>query len=465
MAVFQVLLAFAINISILEAFLVNPSMLPSFGVDFCAKLAATPQRRGPEIIRNAFDLVDEVLVEGLSKEFGILEPNEVQNSSLPIALRGDNVFVIAQTGSGKTMSFMLPILHRFNNVYALPLSSPSRRSNPVAIVIGPTPELLAQHAAVASKLSPLLAERILFKTPEELLGRNSITNTNTNIEDEVLNLTSIDIVAIDEVDAVLCGSEFNDTAPETSIALLDRLPQQAQYILTTAHLTRAHTTIINRLFPDIEIVRQSSGSQRVLVPTLRQVFHYFNGDMTAKLDKLQDILQKSEKHPTIIFCRDQNEVEVVHSFLQNNCEALSQAFAPKKLHEKLSPEERFGALSEFKDDSNTTNTKNCRMLVTHEIVSRGLDCPSVRHVVLFDTPTDVTAFVHRAGRTARAGEEGVVTCLVQTGGAGGIGSFGDSGGSFGKHKNLHALLDAPKLSFAKASDGEILGNTKDKLGD
>jgi len=91
--------------------------------------------------------------------------------------------------------------------------------------------------------------------------------------------------------------------------------------------------------------------------------------------------------------------------------------------------------------------------VTHEIAARGLDCPSVRHVVLFDTPTDVTAFVHRAGRTARAGEEGVVTCLVQSGGDGSIGSFGDSGGSFGKHKNLHALLDAPKLNFARATDG------------
>ena len=432
--------AFVINISILEAFLVKPSILPSVGVDFCA-LAAKPK------IRNAFDLVDEVLVEGLSKEFGILEPNEVQNSSLPIALRGDDVFVIAQTGSGKTMSFMLPILHRLNNDLS---SSLHRRSNPVAIVIGPTLELLAQHAAVASKLSPLLSKRVLFKTPEELLGRN--------IEDDDEDLTNIDIVAIDEVDAVLCGSEFNDTAPETSIELLDRLPEQAQKILTTAHLTRAHTTIINRLFPGIKIVRQSSGSQRVLVPTLRQVFHYFSGGMSAKLDKLRDILQKSEKYPTIIFCEDQNEVEIVHSFLQNNCEALSEAFAPKKLHETLSPEERIGALSEFKDDSNN----NCRMLVTHEIVARGLDCPSVKHVVLFDTPTDVTAFVHRAGRTARAGEEGVVTCLVQTGEAGGIGSFGGSGGSFGKHKNLHALLDAPKLNFAKASDRELLENTENE---
>lgn len=219
-----------------------------------------------------------------------------------------------------------------------------------------------------------------------------------------------------------------------------------------AHLTRAHTKIITRLFPDIETIRQSSSSQRVLVPTLRQVFHYFSGDMSAKLAELEDVLEKSEKQSTIIFCKDENEVEAVHLFLKNS-KTLGDAFSPEKLHINLSSEERSTALSRFR-----TNEKECLMLVTHEIAARGLDCPSVRHVVLFDTPTDVTAFVHRAGRTARAGEEGVVTCLVQAGG--GLGSFGQSGGSFGQHKDLHALLDAPKLKFAKATDEEIKEKTE-----
>jgi len=259
---------------------------------------------------------------------------------------------------------------------------------------------------------------------------------------------NIDIVAIDEVDAVLCGSEFNDTTPTESIELLERLPDQikSQYILTTAHLTRAHTKIINRLFPDIVTIRQSSNARRILVPTLRQVFHYFSGDMSAKLGKLHDVLQKSDTQSTILFCMDETEVETVHSFLESS-DTLNKAFAPRKFHVGLPSEERSNALCEFKNGDN-----DCKMLITHEIAARGLDCPSVRHVVLFDTPTDVTAFVHRAGRTARAGEEGIVTCLVQSGGGCGLGSFGDSGGSFGQHKNLHALMDAPKLSFTKAAN-------------
>ena len=377
-------------------------------------------RRGRRL-NNAFDLICETLREKLSTELGILEPNEIQDKTLPGAIHGNDTFVIAQTGSGKTMSFMLPILQQLNNT-----SSSSQ-----AVVIGPTSELLTQHSNIASTLAPSLVDRILFKTPQEIL--------HSNVE----YLADIDIVAIDEVDAVLCGSEFNDTTPEETIELLNCLPDRAQYILTTAHLTRAHTKIINRLFPDIRTIRQSSSSQRVLVPTLRQVFHYFSGDMTAKLDKLRDILEKSEKQPTIIFCKDENEVESVHLFLER-CDTLRNAFSPEKLHVNLSTDDRSGAFSRFRDGN------GCRMLVTHEIAARGLDCPSVRHVVLFDTPTDVTAFVHRAGRTARAGEEGVVTCLVQAGG--GVGSFGVSGGSFGEHKNLHALLDAPKLNFAKATD-------------
>merc|ERR1712070_141765 len=161
---------------------------------------------------------------------------------------------------------------------------------------------------------------------------------------------------------------------------------------------------------------------------------------------------KSKRHPTIIFCKDENEVEVVHSFVKSN-EPLGNAFAPEKLHVDMPSEERTTSLLRFR-----TNENDCLMLVTHEIAARGLDCPSVRHVVLFDTPTDVTAFVHRAGRTARAGEEGVVTCLVQ--GGGGLNSFAESGGSFGQHKNLHALLDAPKLTFAKATDNEVNETTK-----
>jgi superfamily II DNA/RNA helicase len=418
-----------ISASVVHGFLVAPKIVSPFDVTFRG-LAAVPRE-----VNNAFDLLDGGLREALSKELGIIEPNEIQNASLPITIHGNDTFVIAQTGSGKTMSFILPILHRLNNTS----SSSSQRS--VAIVIGPTSELLAQHSTTASTLMSSIANRILFKTPQQLLDSNV-----ANDED----FANIDIVVIDEVDAVLCGSEFNDTTPEASIELLGRLPDRAQYILTTAHLTRAHTKIINRLFPDITTIRQSSSSQRVLVPTLRQVFHYFSGDMRAKLDKLQDILEKSEKQSTIIFCKDENEVEAVHLFLQGN-DTMRDAFAPEKLHVDLSSEERSGALSRFRTDDN-----ECRMLVTHEIAARGLDCPSVRHVVLFDTPTDVTAFVHRAGRTARAGAEGVVTCLIQSGGAGSLGSFGDSGGSFGQHKNLHALLDAPKLNFAKATtDDEV----------
>lgn len=409
---------FLINASVIHGFVVAPTTPTK--VEFRG-LAAVP--RGPS---NAFDLMDDALRVTLSEELGIVQPNEIQNSSLPIAFGGDDVFVIAQTGSGKTISFLLPILHRLNNI-----------SSGVAVVIGPTSELLAQHSTVASILMPSIGDRILFKTPQQLLDSDAANCGE---------ISNIEIVAIDEVDAVLCGSEFDDTTPEASIELLDRLPGRAQYILTTAHLTRAHTKIINRLFPDINTIRQSSSSQRVLVPTLRQVFHYFSGNMLAKLDKLQDILEKSERQPTIIFCQDENEVEAVHLFLES-CSTLRDAFAPEKLHVELQSEERSGALLRFIE-----NDSPCRMLVTHEIAARGLDCPSVRHVVLFDTPTDVTAFVHRAGRTARAGEEGVVTCLVQSGGSGGIGSFGDSGGSFGKHKNLHALLDAPKLNFAKATD-------------
>ena len=392
-------------------------------------LAAMPR----ELSNDAFDLLDDELRKNLYEELGIIQPNIIQDTSLPVAFGGNNTFVIAQTGSGKTMAFMLPILQRL-----IDTSFSSTKEQSTAVVIGPTAELVAQHSTIAWMLMPSVTNRILFKTPQEILNSN-VTDNNY--------FANVNIVAIDEVDAILCGSEFNDTTPETTIKLLNCLPDRAQYILTTAHLTRAHTKIINRLFPTIKTIQQSSSSRRVLVPTLRQVFHYFSGDMSAKLAKLRDVLQKSDKQSTIIFCRDENEVDAVYLYLLETCTTLRDVFTPEKLHVELSPKDRATALARFQKNDN-----NCQILVTHEIAARGLDCPHVRHVVLFDTPTDVTAFVHRAGRTARAGEEGMVTCLVQNGGStiGGLGSFG-------KHHNLHALLDAPKLSFAKATAEEING--------
>jgi len=380
---------------------------------------------------NAFNLISEELQLSLSKQLGVFEPNEVQNSSLPSAIRGEDVFIIAQTGSGKTLTFLLPILHRLTNTSTF--STYVRK----ALIIGPTVELVEQHSAIVAKLAPVLVDRLLFKTPKQLISdlKNPLNK---------LDFDDIDIVAIDEVDAVLCGHEFNSTIPESSIELLKLLPDQAQYILTTAHLTRAHTKILNNLFPQIKLIQQSGSSQSVLVPTMRQEFHYFSGDISKKLERLEKILRRAENNTlltgsTIIFCAEENEVELVHSFLENS--TMSEIFKPRKLHVKMKPHERSSALLDFR----TSNTK-CRLLVTHEIAARGLDCPLVRHVILFDTPTDVTAFVHRAGRTARAGQDGTVTCLVQAGAS--HGSFG-GGSSFGQHKDLHALQDAPKLKFKK----------------
>lgn len=109
---------------------------------------------------------------------------------------------------------------------------------------------------------------------------------------------------------------------------------------------------------------------------------------------------------------------------------MATAQVPLKLHQELSEEERASALAAFRAGES-------RLLVATDVAARGLDVPSVRHVVLFDMPDDIAAFVHRAGRTARAGEGGVVTCLVR------------GGAAFGKYKALHALQDAPKLEFPR----------------
>jgi superfamily II DNA/RNA helicase len=176
--------------------------------------------------------------------------------------------------------------------------------------------------------------------------------------------------------------------------------------------------------------------QGVLVPTLRQVFHYFRGDKDEKLLKLLvDQRGGGGGGGTLIFCAERRTAEHVHEMLAAVLPALT---APIVLHDETPAADRAAALDAFRDGSS-------ELLVATMFAARGLDFPNLRHVCMYDLPEDVTAFIHCVGRTARRGRSGVVSCLVK--------SQADVN-AYGRFQGHHALPDAQPLSFPSKAEAE-----------
>ncbi|CAJ1432465.1 unnamed protein product [Effrenium voratum] len=335
-------------------------------------------------------LVHPGLAAGL-RELKIVAPNSIQQNAIPLGLSGRDVLVCAQTGSGKTLTFLLPILQRLDS------------SDQQAAVLAPTEQLAHQVASVARHLAKYLkrpidvaedgpGERKLFVGTPDKLAR--------------AELGHLTILAIDEADLLLCagGLEAQRLAIEEVLQTLE--PRAAtgalQLYLAMAHLTEQREEELLKRFPHVQQV----GHVGVMVPTLRQCFHYFRGDKDAKLLFVLSEFEADDILPpegaTMIFCACSGACERLKALL----EVEKPAYQTLTLHEE-SPLETRGAVAQCFREGNS------RVLLTTDMAARGLDFPRLRHVVLFDPPQDATAFVHSAGRTARRGQEGLVTCLVE----------------------------------------------------
>jgi superfamily II DNA/RNA helicase len=264
------------------------------------------------------------------RKMGIVSPNVIQDEALTIAMSGRDALIRAQTGSGKTLMFMLPLLQSFlENAKTL---ADGHCAQPEGIILVPTRELAIQNAIVATELvadlpePPIIARlnnetssvhqaRLIVSTPEQLM---------TGLQSGAVRLDNLKMVAIDEVDAVLCGAPHDTNLTDTAIHLLEELQSDSvQFLMATAHLQQEHKAGIMDRFPRASVVQQSGHSTiDVLVPTLQKEYHYFSGGKSSKDSKLLDVLRNSEEDAwinggsTMVFCSNVENVEGLHALLQ-----------------------------------------------------------------------------------------------------------------------------------------------------
>ena len=348
----------------------------------------------PEVRRTSFpDLPLSEQVHRAVADRGWETPTPIQALALPELLDGRDVVGLAQTGSGKTAAFAIPLIEGLD-----------RRARGVqALVLAPTRELAAQAATEISNLSryaPVRPVVLCGGVPigpqiKALKNRSAmVVGTPGRILDHLqrgtLRLGSVRYLVLDEADRML-DMGF---APDVG-RILSYTPESRQTALFSATMPGAIRGMVKRHMRSPRYLTVES--EAPTVDTVEQVYYRVDGrDKTRTLRALID----AEQNPlAIVFRRTKHGATKLHRQLERD------GYRAALLHGGKSQSQRTKTLAGFAKG-------RTRILVATNVAARGLDIPNVSHVVNYDLPEDVETYVHRIGRTARAGKEGVAATLV-----------------------------------------------------
>ena len=329
-------------------------------------------------------------------ETGYTTPTPIQAQAIPHVLAGRDVLGIAQTGTGKTASFTLPMIDKLSRGRA-------RARMPRSLILEPTRELAAQVAenfetyGKYNKLSmALLIGGVSFGDQEKKLDRgvDVLIATPGRLLDHCSRgkvlLTGVQILVIDEADRMLDMGFIPDIEE-----ICKKLPFTRQTLFFSAtmppEIQRLTDTFLHN--PErIEVARASSTSA-----TIRQVLVKTTRD--SKRDVLQEIIENENVKNAIIFCNRKRDVSVLERALTKS------GLSAGAIHGDLDQSTRTRTLDGFRKG-------NIRLLVASDVAARGLDIPDVSHVFNYDVPSHAEDYVHRIGRTGRAGKSGTAYTLA-----------------------------------------------------
>ncbi len=335
-------------------------------------------------------------------EKAIIKPTEIQSRVLPVLLAGRSVVGVAETGSGKTLAYALPLLHQLKALEQAgqPVSVDSQ---PRAAVIVPTRELGEQVARVFKLFTHATRLRVrtaLGGTTLDIAKRNVTGSFEVLVatpgrlvlllDRGLVSLADIRLLVFDEADQMLDHGFLPDAG-----RIVEACPPQRQMALFSATVSSAVQQLIKKLFADAELI-QSSGHHKV-VPSLTTINRtVLDG---KRLPVLETLLSKSVPGGTLIFTNTREQCDKLAEELQ----ALGHACAIYR--GEMDKLERRANLKAFREGQ-------IELLISTDLASRGLDVEHVGRVINYHLPKEIENYLHRAGRTARAGRPGVVINFV-----------------------------------------------------
>ena len=341
---------------------------------------------------NDFGLAEPIL-RALAQE-KYVTPTPIQAQTIPLVLQERDVIGIAQTGTGKTAAFALPILNRLFAKRVRPERKACR-----ALVLSPTRELSGQIAdsfrAYGRHIRPLAVElaiggvpinrqvramsrgaEVLVATPGRLLDL---------VNQRALRLDQIEVLVLDEADRMLDMGFIHDIKK-----IVAMLPKQRQTLFFSATMPQEITRLADQMLSDparVAVTPQATTVERIAQRVILT-------DKSAKQELLTELLKSEPVDRVLVFTRTKHGADKVVRGLQK------AGFTAEAIHGNKSQNQRERVLAAFRNGS-------LRTLIATDIAARGIDVDGVSHVINYDLPNVPESYVHRIGRTARAGAEGV----------------------------------------------------------
>lgn len=328
-------------------------------------------------------------------------PTPIQEQCIPVVLSGRDVLASAQTGTGKTAAFCLPLLDLVANK---PKHKHKRNISPDVLILSPTRELASQIEQELKRFSHFMDTNIVavvggvsYKLQNKLLKSNVnfLVATPGRLMDLVrqkkINLKHIDALVIDEADRMLDMGFIPDIKK-----IFECTSQDQQVLMFTATLNKQIEKIAQQFLKDpqrIAIEQENKANKNI------QQIAYPVADYNQKKLVLVDVLNESDLNQAIIFTATKREADRLSDelYLLNH--------RSKTLHGDMSQRERTRTISRFKNNE-------IQILVATDVAARGIDVDDITHVINFDLPRQVEDYIHRIGRTGRAERKGKAISLV-----------------------------------------------------
>ncbi len=327
-------------------------------------------------------------------EMGYECPTPIQARAIPVLLEGGDLIGQAQTGTGKTAAFALPIIQRVD---------PSTNDTQ-ALILAPTRELavqvaggiwdLAKHTGI--RVVPVYGGQPIDRQFRALKsGAHVVVGTPGRVLDHIrrgsLNLSTVKFCVLDEADEMMALGFAEDME-----AILAQLPDERQLAFFSATMPPKIAALTKTYLKNPKHV--SIESKRRTVETTNQT--YYEVPKGKKLEALGRVLDMESPGPTIVFCRTRQETNDLSDNLR------LRGYNAEALHGDMSQQERDRVMRRFRDGA-------ADLLVATDVAARGLDIETVTHVINYDIPFDVEAYIHRIGRTGRAGRTGDAITLIE----------------------------------------------------
>jgi len=336
---------------------------------------------------------------------GIVHPFPIQEMTLPIALMGNDLIGQARTGTGKTLAFGIPLLQRIVVAGDRDFDLVVDAGKPQALVIAPTRELAIQVSGDIALAGSTRGARVLtvyggraYEPQIDALrkGVDVVVGTPGRLLDLAnqgyLNLSHVKVLVLDEADEMLDLGFLNDVEN-----LVSRTHELRQTMLFSATMPSAVVALARRYMRHPMNIRAESPDEGMIVPATAQFV--YRAHAMDKVEMLARVLQAENRKLVMIFCRTKRTAQKVADELGD------RGFASAAVHGDLGQGAREQALRAFR-------AGKVDVLVATDVAARGIDVEGVTHVINYQCPEDEKTYLHRIGRTGRAGASGIAITFV-----------------------------------------------------